>query len=166
MATGHQSNDKQSGARQGSEQAGDDWGVGQLTDAAMEQGRTLLDSAREQATGFVDQRKNDAAESVVGLANSLRESGRAFEDLPQVRGLVDSAAGGIEQFADTIRQRTVGDMLNDVEDIVRRRPMTVAVATMVAGFFVARFIKASADNARAAERQRSGAGRSRRQSQA
>jgi hypothetical protein len=165
MATG-QSSDNQSGARQGSANQGDEWGVGQLTDAAMEQGRNLLDSAKEQASGFVDQRKNDAAQSVVGLANSLRESGRAFEDLPQVRTLVDTAAGGIEQFADTIRERSVNDMLNDVEDIVRRRPMTVAVATLAAGFLLARFIKASAENARDMGRTANGGGRSRRQSQA
>jgi len=77
--------------------------VGEMAGAAMDQGRHLLDSAREQATGFVDQRKDDLAQSVVNLANSLRDSGSAFEDRQQIRALVDSAAGGLEQLAKNIR---------------------------------------------------------------
>ncbi|HEX5866442.1 MAG TPA: hypothetical protein VFY72_01960 [Beijerinckiaceae bacterium] len=119
-----------------------------MAGAAMDQGRHLLDSAREQATGYVDERKNDVAESVVNLANSLRETGGAFEGREQIRGLVESAAGGLEHLAEGIRSRSLGDVLGDVEDLVRRRPMTAAVATMAAGFLIARFVKASAESAR------------------
>ncbi|MDQ4136116.1 MAG: hypothetical protein M3158_08040, partial [Pseudomonadota bacterium] len=126
-------------------QGGGDWdslkgGVGEMAGAAMDQGRHLLDSAREQATGFVDQRKNDVAQSVVNLANSLRESGSAFDDRQQIKALVESAAGGLEQLAESIRSRNLGDVLGDVEDLVRRRPMAAAVATMAAGFLIARFV--------------------------
>jgi hypothetical protein len=156
MATGQENRDKQQSATmQGaaSGQGGADWDslkedVGEMAGTAMDQGRHLLDSAREQATGYVDQRKNDVAESVVNLANTLRDSGSAFEDRQQIRTLVESAAGGLEQLAEGIRSRNLGDVLGDVEDLVRRRPMTAAVATMAAGFLIARFVKASADGAR------------------
>ncbi len=155
MATGQENRDNQQSATMqgpGGGQGGADWDslkgdVGEMAGAAMDQGRHLLDSAREQATGFVDQRKNDLAQSVVNLANSLRESGSAFEDRQQIRSLVDSAAGGLEQLADNLRGRSLADMLDDVEGLVRRRPAVAAAATMAAGFLVARFVKASVNSA-------------------
>lgn len=162
MATGYENRDNQpSAATQGAAggQGGADWDslkgdVGEMAGAAMDQGRHMLDSARDQATDYVDQRKNDVAESVVSLANTLRESGSAFEDKQQIRSLVDSAAGGLEQLAEGIRSRSLGDVLGDVEDLVRRRPMTAAIATMAAGFLIARFVKASAEGSAGGSRQR------------
>jgi hypothetical protein len=156
MATGHENRDnQQSATMQGAAggQGGADWDslkgdVGDMAGAAMDQGRHILDSAREQATGYVDQRKDDVAQSVVNLANSLRESGSAFEDKQQIRALVEGAAGGLEQLAEGIRSRSLGDVLGDVEDLVRRRPAAAAVATMAAGFLIARFVKASANSSR------------------
>jgi hypothetical protein len=61
---------------------------------------------------------------------------------------VEGAAGGLEQLAEGIRSRNLGDVLGDVEDLVRRHPMAAAVTTMAAGFLIARFVKASAEAAR------------------
>ena len=153
MATGQENRENQPSAGQGAGagQGGADWetlkgDVGEMAGAAMDQGRHILDSARDQATGFVDQRKNDLAESVVNLANSLRDSGGAFEERQQIKSLVDSAAGGLEQLAESIRGRNLTDMLDDVEGLVRRRPAIAAAATMAAGFLLARFVKASANS--------------------
>jgi hypothetical protein len=173
MATGHESN-QQPGTTQNAAggQTGQEWdalkgGVGEMADAAMEQGRHILDSAREQATGYVDQRKDDLAQSVVGLARTLRDSGGAF-DQPSIRAIVESAAGGLEQLADNIRSRSFGTIIDDVEGMVRRRPAAAAIATMATGFLLARFVKASAEGLRGtgaqAGRQSAGAGQPGRQS--
>ena len=160
MSAGHQNGAKQNNrspsGQQGSTPA--DWDglkddVSDIADAALEHGRGLLGSARDQATGFLDQRKDDVAQSVVELAQSLRETTQAFADRPNLHGVVDSAAGGLEQLADQIRDRSVAEIFSDLEDIMRRRPMTVAVATLAAGFFAARFVKASADGMRENARQ-------------
>lgn len=151
MATGHE-NKQQSGTSQGGAggQSGPEWDdlkedVGEMAGAAMDQGRHFLDSAREQATGYVDQRKDALAQSVVELANTLRQSGSAFEDRPAIRAVVEGAAGSLEQLTETIRSRSFGDIFGDVEGMVRRRPAAAAVATMAAGFLLARFVKASAE---------------------
>ena len=160
MSAGHQNGAKQtsggSAGQQGSAPA--DWDglkddVSEIADAALDRGRGLLGSARDQATGFLDQRKDDAAQSVVELAQSLRETTQAFADRPNLHGVVDSAAEGLEQLADQIRQRSVAEIFSDLEDIMRRRPMTVAVATLAAGFLAARFVKASAEGLRDDARQ-------------
>jgi hypothetical protein len=62
--------------------------------------------------------------------------------------VVDSAAEGLDQFADSIRERTVTDIFNDVEEVVRRRPAAVAAVTVAIGFLAARFIKSSAEDMR------------------
>jgi hypothetical protein len=146
----------------------EEWGaikedVTQLAGAAVERGRTLLDStidqAKSQATSYVDQRKDEVAQSIAGFASSLREATKEFDDRPGIREFVDSAAGGLEQVADSIRERSFNEIFELGEDMVRRRPGAVAVATLVAGFLAARFIKSSAEGIReaAAERRR-GAG--------
>lgn len=160
MATGQESN-QQSGQTQGAAggQTAPAWDslkdeVGDMAGTAMEQGRQILDSAREQATGYADQRKGDVAETVTGLAKTLRESGTAFDGQPGIRAIVESAAGGLEQFADKIRTRSFAEMFGDVEGMVRRRPVAAAALTMAAGFLAARFVKASSDSFGEARRNR------------
>ena len=140
-----------------------DWGgvredVTQLASTAVERGRTLLDStidqAKSQATSYVDQRKDEVAESISGFANSLREALSQFDDRPGIREFVDSAAGGLDQVADSIRERSFNEIFELGEDLIRRRPGSVAIATLVAGFLAARFIKSSAENIREAEAER------------
>src|SRR5215213_4740311 len=134
--------------------------VSQVADVALERGRQFMDSARAQATGYVDQRKGDLAQSVADLASALREASKPFDDRPNIKAFVDNAAVGLEQLADTVRDRSVAEIYGDVEDILRRRPAAVAVATLAAGFLVSRFIRASAENLRVAEAaRRRGGGR-------
>lgn len=133
--------------------------VGEIAGAAVEQGRHFLDSAKAQATTFVDKRKDDAAQSVADLAKSLRDTLKQFEDRPNIRAFADSAADGLDQLAETIRSRSFNEIFGDVEQVMRRRPGTVAAATLVAGFLTARFIKSSAEGIRQAEMARRGGGR-------
>lgn len=154
MSVGHdngQNRPNEQAKRTGPE--GEDWNalkgdVGEIADVAVERGKHFLDSAKTQATDYVDKRKNDAAQSVADLAQSLRDATQDFQDRPNIRAFVDNAAGGLDQLADTIRERSFNEIFGDVEEVVRRRPMAVAAATMVAGFLVARFIKSSAEGIR------------------
>ena len=125
--------------------------VTQVAGAAVDQGRQLLDSATDQATGFLDQRKDAVAQSVVGVAQSLRDATKEFEDRPNIRALADSAAEGLEQFAESIRGRSFNEIFGDLEDAVRRRPGAFGAVSMAAGFLLARFMKSSAEGIREAE---------------
>ena len=122
--------------------------VGNIADAAVERSRYFIDSAREQATDYVDRRKDDIAQSVADFANSLRESTHSFDERPNIRAVVDTAAEGLEQLAGSIRERTFAYFFTDFEDVVRRRPATVAAASVAIGFLAARFIKSTAEDLR------------------
>src|SRR3712207_9248829 len=74
--------------------------LSEMAGAAVERGRYFIDSAREQATDYVDRRKDDIAQSVADFATSLRESTHSFDQRPQIRVAGHSAAEGVEQLAD------------------------------------------------------------------
>ena len=59
-----------------------------------------------------------------------------------------------KKVADSIRERSFNEIFELGEDLIRRRPGSVAVATLVAGFLAARFIKSSAEGIREAEAER------------
>ncbi len=148
MSVGYQNDGKN---QQGSE--GADWDtlkddVGEIAGAAVARGRHFLDAARDQATVYVDQRKDAVAQSVADLATSLRESTTSFEDRPNIRAFVDSAAEGLDQLAGSIRERSFADIFNEVEDVARERPALVAAVSVALGFLTARFIKSSAEGLR------------------
>lgn len=143
---------------------GDDWNAvredvtgaaSDLADAATARGRQFIEAARDQAADYVGRRKDSAAQSVADVANSLRESGSAFEDRPNIKAFVDNAAEGLDQLADTIRERSFEEIYDDVEGFARRRPTAFAAAATVVGFMLARFLKSSAENAE--HRRRAGA---------
>ena len=132
--------------------------VSQLTDAAVERGHSLLRSATEQATGFLDGRKNDAANSMAEAAKMLRTSAQqAFGDRSAINAAVNTALGRVERFADTLRDRSAAEIVHDVEAALRRRPTTVAVITIALGFLGARFVRASAEGLTARPRNGKGA---------
>lgn len=116
-----------------------------LAGAALEQGRHLIGTAREQATTFADRQKDEAAQSVADLATSLRSTGETFDGRPNIQAFVDSAADGLESLADSIRERSFIELYGEAERFARERPVAVGAATVVAGFLLARFIKSSAE---------------------
>ncbi|WP_430910243.1 hypothetical protein [Methylobacterium sp. sgz302541] len=114
-----------------------------LADVAAERGRGLLDAARLTAQSYAEERKNDAAQSVHGIARSLRDSGRGLEDRPHVKAFFDSAADGLEQLSGSIESRSLSDFYKEAESFARRAPVAVAVGTFMVGLVAARFIKSS-----------------------
>ncbi len=147
MGLGQQNSDRQHDT--GSE----DWDalrddMGDMAGAAVERGRFFIESAREQASDYAGRRKDDIAQSVSDFATSLRESTHSFDERPNIRAVVDSAAEGLEQLADSIRERTFSDIFNDFEEVVRQRPATVAAVSVAVGFLAARFLKSTAEDLR------------------
>ena len=122
--------------------------VGELAGTAAERGWSFVEAARASATDYADQRKTDAARSVGDLAGALRTSSSSFEDRPNIRAVIDSAADGLDQLAGTIGERSFGELYAEAESVARRSPATAAIAGAAIGFLVARLIKASSETLR------------------
>lgn len=114
---------------------------------AREAGSAFIDGARDRASDYLERRKESAVQSIDDVAHTLRDSGETFEDRPNIRLFVDSAADGLEHLADEIRDRSFIEIYADVEEFARRRPTLFAGAAGVAGFMLARFLKSSAEDA-------------------
>lgn len=147
MGLGQQNSDRQQ------DNGSEDWDalrddMGDMAGAAVERGRFFIESAREQASDYAGRRKDDIAQSVADFATSLRDSTHTFDERPNIRAVVDSAADGLEQLADSIRERTFSDIFNDFEEVVRQRPATVAAVSVAVGFLAARFLKSTAEDLR------------------
>lgn len=119
--------------------------AGDIAGTAAAQGRVLLESAKGQAVSFADQRKDSAAQSIASIASSLRDTGKGFEEQPNLQTFVASAADGLDQLATGLRDRSFAELYGDIEAYARRQPVVMAAGAAIAGFLLARFIKSSAD---------------------
>lgn len=104
----------------------------------------LPGAIREQVQGYAANRKQDAVRAVSDVAAAIRESGSGFEGAPHVKAFFDSAAAGVEELSDDISRRTVGELYDEVDAAIRRRPGVALAAAAVAGFALYRFFQASA----------------------
>jgi hypothetical protein len=109
-----------------------------------------------RARSAADEQKNVAAERVGGVARALRVASDDLHDQGQslVAGYSRQVAEGLESIAQSLSRRSLGDLVEGVEDFARERPVAFMGGAMVAGFALARFMKSSAGR-----RSEQGAGR-------
>lgn len=119
------------------------------TERAKQEAARLGDKAKRRAEEFADDKKNEAGERIETLASSLRASADRLEnDERWLAGYVSSAADHLDDLSDTVRNRDVGEMLQDVEDFARRQPALFLAGAAALGFAAGRFMKASSDRRR------------------
>jgi hypothetical protein len=104
-------------------------------------GQTLRDATCQKVT---DQktRASDTLGSVASAVRSMTEPLRA-DGHSGVADYVDQAAGGINRWADELRQRDLNDTIRVVHDFARREPAVFLGLAFGAGALLARFLKSS-----------------------
>jgi hypothetical protein len=116
----------------------------QMTDQVKEQASKVTDKAKDQATTRADEQKQRAAEGIVGFADALNQVSSSMRDQnPAVANFADTAATKLENFATTIRDKDVNELMSEVEDMARRQPALFIGGAFLAGVFAARFLKSS-----------------------
>jgi hypothetical protein len=106
----------------------------------------VLGGIQQRVTSRVDEQKNRAAESLGGIADVFRSASNDLRNENEtLASYVDMASDQMRRFADTIRQRGVGDMLDDVHAFARRRPALFIGGAFLVGIGIARFLKSSAE---------------------
>ena len=113
-------------------------------DPSFGDARGFADALRQQTQGYVEQRKADAARVVSDVARAIRDTGSGLEALPQLKPFLDQAALGVDDFADGIARRSFGEMYDEVQAAIRRRPGLAAAAAVLAGFGLFRAMQGSA----------------------
>jgi hypothetical protein len=116
---------------------------------AAEQVKETTQQATQQARGRVrdevDRRSTDAGQQASSVADAFRQSAQQLRQDGK-----DGVAKPIEQVADRVQsagswlERSSGDdILGDVEDFARRKPLAVLAGGAVVGFALSRLLKAS-----------------------
>lgn len=116
----------------------------QATTAASDFVRPVTDKARELA----EEQKQAGAERLGGVARAVHQAADQLEkDLPpEAAQYVHQAADGIERVSSAIRDRSIGDLVDDLNDFARRQPVAFFGGAILAGFVLSRFLKSSAQS--------------------
>lgn len=101
---------------------------------------------KEDGRRTLEQRKRSAADRVDGIAQALERTGAHFteNDEPTLAELISRVSGTVGNLATRLREGTVDDLVDDTRTFARRNPGLFIAAGLLAGFAVARFVKASA----------------------
>ncbi|MEN3930881.1 hypothetical protein WJT86_07395 [Microvirga sp. W0021] len=97
--------------------------------------------ARGQAYYYADHYKNMAAEVVDNFAGSLRDTGgyQGRDDGPAT--FVDDIADDLEELSDAIRDMKLSSALEEIEYLVKRKPVLFGLGALTAGYLVTRAVK-------------------------
>lgn len=116
---------------------------------------SLVGRVREQTTNQLNTQKNRATDGLGSVVHAVRGTSQKLreERHDTVARYVDQAANQIERFSNGLRQRDVGELMNDAQRFARERPALFVGSAFAAGLLGARFLKSSSqpDRGRARE---------------
>lgn len=119
-------------------------GVGQQAKAYAER---IAGQVKQQGRSMFDDRRESIAHQMESVAHAFRTTADRLdgEGQEQVGRYVDMAAERIESLGGQLRNKSIGALFNDVQDMGRRAPGAFFAGSLVAGFLLARFLKSSSE---------------------
>jgi hypothetical protein len=128
---------------------------------AGDAGRSVKEEVKAHAAETVETVRQAAGERASAARDGLVDSGdnlaetlkRQAEEAEGVSARVlNGLASGVTSVTDSLRGRTIGELVASAQDYARRNPGTFAVGAAVAGFALARFLRSSGARASAEAR--------------
>ena len=100
---------------------------------------------KEDGRRTLEQRKRSAADRVEGIAQALGRSGAQFveNDEATLAELLNRLSGTVGNLATRLREGSIDDLVEDTRAFARRNPSLFIAGGLLAGFVLARFVKAS-----------------------
>ena len=115
-----------------------------LGDTARQAARDTAGAVREEATRRAEGARSGMADEVSDIASALRKAADEMRHgSPQERTL-GQIAGGLADMSDAIRDKDLGEMLNEISGFARRNPWLFLSGMALTGFAATRFATASA----------------------
>src|SRR5437763_8528854 len=117
---------------------------------AKEMGTEVIGAVREGASSFFEEQRDRAASEIASFGEMLRRSARSLDEnrSTMIGQYAEGAADDITQFAERLRNRSLGMMAEDVEDFARQWPAAFMAAAVGAGFLAGRFLISSSSRPR------------------
>jgi hypothetical protein len=124
-------------------------GAREAVHGARDFGGQIMGEVRQAAESLFEEQKGRAAETVHGVADALRHTARDMHERSEpIARYAEQAADQVERFSDAVRERRIGDIVGDLDDIARRQPTLFLLGAVAAGFITGRFMAASAERRR------------------
>jgi hypothetical protein len=119
--------------------------VNQVANKAADKTSQVAHQAQDAASNMLEQRKSQAAGSLGTIADALRQTGQHLQDQDQgtFGQFAQRAAEEIDNFSNDLQNKSVGEMMDGVQNFARRDPQLFLGGAVVLGLLAARFLKAS-----------------------
>jgi hypothetical protein len=122
-----------------------------------DQASDLIEPVKDKAVDMAERQKETGTMQIDRVARVVHAAADTIEkEIPQAAGYIHSAAKGLEDASSAIQSRSVGEIVEFVEDFARRNPAAFFGSTVLAGFVLSRFLKSSSGRV-AAQRSSTGA---------
>jgi len=110
-------------------------------------GAGLIDKVKQGATAQLSTQKDRATEGIGSVVDAVRQSTRHLRDNQHetIAEYVDQAAGHLERWSNQLKEKNVGEILQEAQQLARRRPAVFIGTAFAVGLLGARFLKSSRD---------------------
>lgn len=115
----------------------------EFADYARDKAGEFADDARARVDAYAEDQKNYAASETSKVADALRKAASDLSDGSPQERIFGQLASGVADFADTMREKSVADMGDDLNDVARRNPAAFLGGAALLGFAAGRFLKSS-----------------------
>ena len=115
-----------------------------LTEAARQTATDAGRAIREEAASRADSAKAGVAGEVSDVASALRKAADDMRDGSAQERTFGQIASTLADVSDTIRDKDLGQVANEVSDFAKRNPLLFIGGVALAGFAATRFAMASA----------------------
>ena len=120
------------------------------TDATSTNTSGIVGKVKEQATAQLSTQKNRATDGLGSVAQAVRQTTQHLRDNQNdtVARYAEQAADQIERFSERLRNKDVGELMNDAQQLARRQPALFVGGAFAIGLLGARFLKSSSPESR------------------
>lgn len=104
-----------------------------------------MERVRERATAQLEDRKGKATAGIGSVAQAVRQSTQQLREQQHdtIAQYVETAADQLDRFSARLREKNVGEIVDDVQRFARRQPALFLGAAFAVGLIGARFLKSS-----------------------
>lgn len=123
-----------------------------VADKLVGQVREQVQSLRSQATDkirdYSEEGKDRACGTLDEVSEVIEEAARQIDERlgAEYGDYAHRAAGAVHDFADTLRNKSLEDLLEDTRSIVRKSPGVAVATAAVLGFALVRLVKTGLDD--------------------
>lgn len=115
-------------------------------DAALDKASSLADEAKSIAADKTQAAQQSIAGSLQSFGDALRAAGDQLQEKDQgpAAKLINSAAGGIDSLASSLKDKPFQDVIGEVRKFGQSNPTALIAGSVLAGLALGRFLKSSA----------------------